>query len=71
MGVFTFFKLYKWYQIAQNITYDLFEVVLTHFMPLVFWCFQGVSKETSDMKWVNVLFVVSKIFKKIVDHLER
>ena len=22
MGVFTFFKLYKWYQIAQRITYD-------------------------------------------------
>ena len=21
--------------------------------PLVFWCFQGVSKETSGMKWFN------------------
>ena len=37
---------------------------LTHFMPLIFfdnpmktsenlWCFQGVSKEISGMKWVN------------------
>ena len=29
--------------------------------PLVFWCFQGVSKEISGMKWVkfsyNVLLV--------------
>ena len=24
MGVFTFFKLYKWYQIAQRITYELY-----------------------------------------------
>ena len=41
---------------------------LTHFMPLslsippesitkplLFWCFQGVSKETTGMKWVNTI----------------
>ena len=22
--------------------------------PTVFWCFQGVTKETSGMKWINV-----------------
>ena len=43
---------------------DMPSYVLTHFMPLisfdtpeniktpeVFWCFQGVSKEISGMKW--------------------
>ena len=29
--------------------------------PLVFWCFQGISKETTRMKWVktqmNLIFV--------------
>ena len=25
--------------------------------PQVFWCFQGVSKEISGMKWVNALFI--------------
>ena len=29
--------------------------VLTHFMPLVS-CFQGVSKEISGMKWVDITF---------------
>ena len=25
--------------------------------PLVFWCFQGVQKETSGLKWVNLITV--------------
>ena len=26
--------------------------------PLVFWCFQGVEKEISGMKWVNTIIIV-------------
>ena len=46
-------------------------IPLTHSMPLVsfntpenirkpevFWCFQGVSKETSGLKWVNACYLL-------------
>ena len=29
MGIFTFLKLFKWYQIAQSITFDLFDIQST------------------------------------------
>ena len=39
------------------------DLSLTHFMPLISfdtpWCFQGVSKETSGMKWVNHIRIVN------------
>ena len=50
--------------------------------PLVFWCFQGVSKETSCMKWVKILsdiydgfypffhqITLSQIFERVLIHL--
>ena len=32
--------------------------------PLVFWCFQGVSKEISDIKWVNKVAGLIAFIKK-------
>ena len=50
-------------------------IYLTHFMPLtplitpenirkplVFWCFRGVSKEISGMKWAKTTIRISKPF---------
>ena len=60
MGVFTFFELYKWYQIAQRITiykpifYESFYFATPENKrkPLFFWCFQGVLNGKIGVKRV-------------------
>ena len=37
--------------------------------PLVFWCFQGISKENSGMKWVNSVFQRGSIILKCTDNI--
>ena len=37
--------------------------------PLAFWCFQGISKENSGMKWVNSLFQRGSILLKCTDNI--
>ena len=36
--------------------------------PMVFWCFQRVSKETNAMIWVNVILLHQQLFKNIWWH---
>ena len=51
------------------------KVLLTHFTapflyippenirkPEIFWCFQGVQKETPGMKWVKALTIIKSLF---------
>ena len=52
-----------------KIYFNPFHVIDHFWYPLktseVFWCFQGVSKEISGMKWVNVK---GRLLKNIYDY---
>ena len=48
MGVFHVFKLYKWYQIAQNITYINMHILIMRYVPYSLIFKLKDSKDSKD-----------------------
>ena len=72
-----FFEILSWntqvtfenLKLEHSCDFGIFSAKLSKPSPLVFWCFQVVEKETSGMKWVEVLRLNQKSLKQFQSYL--